>query len=92
MKTILTVLMLVSFSAPAFAEGKVAQGADAQAIDTACSSDAATAGCGSDQVGTGLLKCLHAYKKEHKKDFKFSAGCKAAMQQARADRKAKKAK
>jgi hypothetical protein len=62
---------------------------DAQAIDAACTQDAATAGCGTEKVGTGLLKCMHAYKKEHK-DFKFSEGCKSAMVKAREDRKAAK--
>jgi hypothetical protein len=89
MKTVFAVLALVCFSSAAFAEGKVATGADAQAIDSACSADAATAGCGSEQVGTGLLKCLHAYKKAHK-DFKFSDSCREATKKARTDRKAKK--
>jgi hypothetical protein len=70
----------------AFARGKASQKPDAQAIDQACAGDAGTAGCGSDQVGTGLLRCLRAYKKSHK-DFKFSDGCKAAMKKARRDRK-----
>ena len=63
--------------------------ADAQSIDTACAADAATANCGADKVGTGLLKCLHAYKKANK-SFKFSSGCKDAMKQMHKDRKAGK--
>jgi cytochrome c2 len=74
----------------AFAEGKAATGTDAVAIDQACTAEAQTAGCGAEQVGTGLLKCLGAYKKAHH-DFKFSDGCKAAIQKARQDRKAKRA-
>jgi hypothetical protein len=88
MKSIFAVLALLCFSSNAFADGKVAQGADAQAIDAACTTDAATAGCGSEQVGTGLLKCLHAYKKAHH-DFKFSDSCRAATKKAQADHKAK---
>lgn len=69
------------------AQGHVATSADAQAIDAACKSDGATAGCGNAQVGTGLMKCIHAYKETHK-DWKVSEGCKAAMQKAGTDRMA----
>jgi hypothetical protein len=62
-------------------------GADAQGIDTACASDATTAGCGNEKVGTGLLKCLHAYKRANK-SFTFSPSCKTAMEKMHADRKA----
>ena len=89
MKIVFVALAFVCFSSAAFAEGKEAMGADAQAIDAACSTDVATAGCGSEKVGTGLMKCLHAYKKAHD-DFKFSDGCHGAMEKAHADRKAKK--
>lgn len=47
-------------------------------IDNACANDAKTANCGDKQVGSGLLKCLHDYKKEHK-DFKLSPACKTAI-------------
>ena len=73
-----------------FAANKPAMGKDAQAVDAACTQDAATAKCTGEQVGTGLLKCLHAYKKANP-GFKFSAGCKTAMQTMREDHKAKKA-
>ena len=76
----------VGFCALSFAAGTENMSADAQAVDAACTADAATAGCGSDKVGTGLMKCLHAYKKAHKKDFKFSEGCKAAMEKKHADK------
>lgn len=59
--------------------------ADKTQVNSACSADAQTAGCGGQVVGEGLLKCMHAYKKEHK-DFKFSEGCKTAMKQLRGDR------
>ena len=83
------VLGSIAFASP---EGAANPGmaADNSAVETACSADAATAGCGSEKVGSGLLKCLHGYKKAHKADFKFSAGCKSAMKQRRADKKAGK--
>ncbi len=90
MKTLKIALLSVAvgFSALSFAAGKESMGADAQAVDAACTADAATAGCGSEKVGTGLMKCLHAYKKAHKKDFKMSDGCKAAMEKHHADKAA----
>ncbi len=63
--------------------------ADNSAINTACASEASTAGCGDEKVGTGLLKCLHTYKKANH-SFKFSDACKAAMKQRHADKKAGK--
>ncbi len=63
--------------------------ADREAVNGACAADAATAGCGDQKVGKGLLKCIHAYKKEHKKDFKISDGCKDAMKKLKADKKSK---
>ena len=76
MKKILFAVFLLSLYSMAFAgENKTP---DAQAIDAACTQDAATASCGTEKVGTGLLKCLHAYKKAHS-DFKISAPCSAAM-------------
>lgn len=63
--------------------------ADAEAINAACKSDAATAGCGNEVVGKGLLKCMHAYKEAHK-DYKFSEGCREAMKKMKEDRKGEK--
>jgi len=75
------------FSASAvFAEPDATQQADNQAINTACTTDAQTAGCAGEVVGKGLLKCLWAYKKANK-TFKFSDGCKAAMKQKHQDKK-----
>ena len=62
---------------------------DREAVNEACKAEGATAGCGSSEVGTGLLKCIGKYRKEHKKDFKISDGCKAAMKKLREDRKNK---
>jgi hypothetical protein len=88
MKTLICITLL-SMSLTTFAADP-AMKADAQAVDSACTADAQTAGCGSEKVGTGLLKCLHAYKKAHH-DFKFSDSCKASMKKMHQDRKAEKA-
>ena len=83
--------MAISFvisASSAFAADATIQ-ADAQDINKACQADAATAGCGTEVVGKGLLKCLHAYKKANA-SFKFSDGCKTAMKQMHADKKAGK--
>ncbi|HVT34518.1 MAG TPA: hypothetical protein VHE37_02965 [Nevskiaceae bacterium] len=64
--------------------------ADKQGIDAACTADAATAGCGSDQVGTGLKKCLAAWHKADPKNHHLSAGCETAMKAMHSDRKAGK--
>lgn len=87
MKTIILAVSLLSVSSVFAADATMK--ADAQNIDTACKQDAATASCGNDQVGTGLLKCLWAYKKSNK-SYKFTPGCKAAMEQMHADKKAGK--
>ena len=63
---------------------------DKDAVNSACASESATAKCGDEKVGTGLLKCLHAYKKANK-DFKFSDSCKASMKKLHADKQAEKA-
>lgn len=60
-------------------------------VTNACADDAAKAGCTgqSAEIGKGLMKCLHAYKKEHK-DFKVSDSCKMAskdMKEKRAEMK-----
>jgi len=75
-KGILCVLMLFAFSSARADEAAVK--ADAQAVDSACTADASKAGCGNEKVGTGLMKCLHAYKEAHK-DFKISDGCHDSM-------------
>jgi hypothetical protein len=79
-------LIAALMSAPAAFAADPAMQADNDAINSACATEAQTASCGADKVGTGLLKCLHAYKKAHK-DFKFSDGCKSAMDKRHADKK-----
>ncbi len=83
----ITAFLAISVSAHAEKNEKVKE--DAQAINSACKADAATAGCGDEVVGKGLLKCLHNYKKAHK-DYKFSEGCREAMKQLKEDRQAEK--
>lgn len=62
---------------------------EAEAINAACASDAATAKCEGEKVGTGLLKCLHAYKKSTP-GYKFSSACHDAMKAGRKARKESK--
>lgn len=87
MKNILMIVSIITFAA--ISNAKENTSADAQAVDNACTQEGTTAGCGNEKVGTGLLKCIHGYKKAHK-DFKISEGCHAAMKQMHTDRKAKK--
>jgi len=87
-QTLMIAALMMSLATVAQAK-KENKGADAQAVDMACTQDAATAKCGDEKVGTGLMKCLHAYKKANK-DFKFSDGCKSAMKTMHEDRKATK--
>lgn len=87
MKVIFSMVLMVSTIFPAFSAES--QMASAQAINTVCTQEAETAQCGNDKVGTGLLKCLHNYKKSHK-DFKITDSCEASLKQLRRDVKAKK--
>jgi hypothetical protein len=57
---------------------------DKQSVDQACTAEAAAANCGQDQVGTGLLKCIRAYKKANP-GFKLSPNCAAAIKQLHTD-------
>lgn len=95
MKKALTIIVITTTSVFAFADGhkaehkaKVAE--HKAAINAACAADASTAGCADKVVGGGLLKCLHAYKKEHK-DFKISEGCKSSTKSLRDEKKEWKA-
>ena len=86
----LTLGLLISL--PAFAnDGKPSQSPEAQAIDKGCAAEAQATGCAGKEVGSGLLRCMHAYKKEHKKEFHFSDSCKEAMKAGRAHRRQMKA-
>ena len=87
MKNLFTLILMMSFAA--VSQAGESKSADAQAVNTACAQDGVTAGCGDKKVGTGLLRCLAAYKKAHK-DFKFSESCKNAKKTLRADKQQKK--
>ena len=79
---LIAALILFSFAA------RADKAADKLQVDSACKSDASTAGCGNEQVGTGLMKCIHAYKKAHA-DFKVSDSCHSAMMTLHADKMTK---
>ena len=91
-------IIVIATSAMAFAnnhekkaEHKAKAAEHKAAVTQACSADAEKAGCAGKEVGTGLLKCLHAYKKEHK-DFEISEGYKASTKSLRDEKKEWKAK
>lgn len=89
LKVILLALIIGTITSTAFAADAAIQ-ADDNAINSACATEAKTAGCGNEVVGKGLLKCIHAYKKANKKTFQISPGCKSAMEQRKEDKKAGK--
>ncbi len=88
MKTLFLAVTLALSVSSVYAADATMQ-ADDNAINSACASDAQTAGCAGEKVGHGLIKCLFKYKHDNK-GFKFSEGCKAAMKQHREDKKAGK--
>lgn len=92
MKTnILMTLVVALFSVSAMAQnGELKQ--DKEAVEAACSAEAKAANCGDAKVGKGLLKCIHKHKKENKKDFTISDGCKSAMKKLKEDRREHKEK
>ncbi len=91
--TFVAVLSTALFvSGVAFAAPSATIQADKQNADNACKAEGTAAGCGAEQVGTGLLKCIHQYHMAHKADFKVSAGCHAAMKQLKADKASAKPK
>lgn len=91
MKLFLLMSAVVLFSANSWADDEESKSPQAQAINSACVSDAQTAGCGEKKVGSGLIMCLHTYKKSHAKDFHFSDSCKAALESVKEKRKEKRA-
>jgi hypothetical protein len=78
----LSVMMAISTGALA---ANARMQADKQSVDQACTAEAAAANCGQDQVGTGLLTCIHAYKKTNP-SFKLSPNCATAIKQLHTDR------
>jgi len=86
MKNLISLIMAsIVFIAAAQADIKT----DRQSVDTACAQEATTANCGTKQVGTGLLKCLNAYKKANS-TFQYSAACNAAIEALHTDKKQNK--
>ncbi len=83
--TLITALALIQLCSAAYADDNQLK-ADREAVNSACTAEAATASCGEKEVGSGLLKCIHTYKKAHRKDFKISEGCKTAMKKLKEDR------
>ncbi len=101
MKTItcLFTILLISLNVSADGHGKhgekkaeMKQKIQAQkdAVEAACSQDAAKTGCAGKEVGEGLLRCMKAYKMNNK-DFAFSESCKNARNELHEDRKELKA-
>lgn len=61
---------------------------DRTQVNNSCSAESTTAGCEDKKVGSGLLKCIHEYKKKNK-EFKVSEACEVSLKKLRADRKNK---
>ncbi len=79
----LVLAMVAGASSLAYAQGGTpSSSANAQNVDSACTQEAATANCGNEKVGTGLMNCLHKYKKANP-SFKISEQCHAAMKKDR---------
>jgi hypothetical protein len=89
MKTCIAIATLLLSSTSAFA-ADAAITADQGSVNSACATEAKTASCTNEVVGTGLMKCIHNYKKANRKTFTISPGCKSAMEQLHADKKAGK--
>jgi len=87
LKSVLVTLVLVA-SVSSFAKGDRAA-KDAE-IKKACAAELAASGCGDKELGKGLLKCLHAYKKEHK-DMVISDSCKNERKELREMRQSRRA-
>lgn len=87
LKSVMVTLVLVA-SVSSFAKGEQRAAKDAE-IKKACAAEIAASGCGDKDLGKGLLKCLHAYKKEHK-DMVISESCKNGRKELREARQAKK--
>lgn len=90
MRKLLLTLSLTSLTVFSLAHADEKLKADRDGVNQACVSDAKIAGCDGQVVGKGLIKCLHKYKREHKKDFKFSDGCKSSLEKLHSDKKDKK--
>ena len=88
MKNLIMISALVMTKA-SVSQAKESKSPEAQAINTACAADAVTAKCDGEKVGTGLLKCLHTYKKANPTTT-YSTGCVDAMKAGHKARRASK--
>ena len=86
MKSALIPVVLM-FSMSAFAADPQMK-SDREAVNNSCAQEAKEANCGDQKVGSGLMKCIWKYKKEHK-EFKVSDACKGSVKTLKADRQAK---
>ena len=84
-KNLMIAVMASFFAFTAFAENAELK-PDKEAVNSACAEESKTAGCGDAVVGKGLLKCIHDYKKAHKKEFKISDTCKESMRKLKSHR------
>lgn len=84
-KSILVTVIMVG-SVSSFALDKKVRAEIDSEVKQACSAEIAKAGCGDKSVGTGLMKCLKSYKKDHK-DFEISQGCKDVKKKTKEMRK-----
>ena len=85
----LVLASLVISASAANAASTPANVADAQAVNTACASDAVATNCTGKVVGKGLIKCMGTYKKANP-TFKTSPACQTAIEKLKADKKAGK--
>jgi len=85
-----SVLILVLFGAisGAQASNPILSGPES-AVNSACTQEAATAGCGTEVAGHGLVRCIHAYKKANP-SFNPSPTCHAAIKVFLSDVRAQK--
>ena len=95
MKQVILTLSLIVASTFAFAQAPMGKGqmkeknqaarAEENAkVKAACSAEIATSGCKED-LGQGLLRCVHAYHEAHK-DFKVSDACHNVVKEEREER------
>jgi len=89
-RTRYTLCAMLLLSATSAMAADAAMTADKQAVDQACAADAATAGCGGETAGKGLMKCLEKYKKANP-SWKESESCTAARKEMHKQAKAEKA-
>lgn len=98
MKNAILTLSMICIGSFAFAQApatppsreqmKQEREAEAAKVKAACSAEIAATGC-KEELGHGLLKCIHEYK-EKNKDFKVSDACHASVKEGREMHKERK--